>query len=213
MNADRQRAPFITLEGIDGAGKTTHLAAITRWIESRGHALIRTREPGGTPLGERLRELVLGEAMAPATEALLVFAARNEHVEQLIAPALAAGTWVVSDRFSDASVAYQGGGRGLGLARIEALEHWTHPQLAPSLTLLFDIDPKVAAQRVQQGRPRLDRFEQEQEAFFTRVRTAYLERAQAQAERFCVLDAAASVASVWGRIETALAELARAWPS
>lgn len=208
MKPTSARPPFITLEGIDGAGKTTHLAAIAAWIESRGHRLVRTREPGGTPLGERLRTVLLSEAMVPATEALLMFAARSEHVAQVIQPALAAGAWVLSDRFSDASAAYQGGGRGLGLARIEDLEAWTHPGLCPDLTLLFDIDPAAAAARVAQGRGERDRFELEQQAFFERVRAAYLERARQQPQRFCVLDAAASVATVWQHIESALARLA-----
>ena len=165
---------FITLEGIDGAGKTTHVAAITAWITDHGHDLVRTREPGGTPLGEQLRELVLGEDMLPATEALLMFAGRSEHIGRVIVPALAAGQWVLSDRFSDASVAYQGGGRGLGVARVEALERWTHPGLTPDLTLLFDLDPGIAAQRVMTGRQQQDRFEREQIHFFEQVRAAYL---------------------------------------
>lgn len=202
-----QRAAFITLEGIDGAGKTTHLEAIAAWIAARGYRLVRTREPGGTPLGEKLRALVLTQPMSAGTEALLMFAARHEHVDQVIAPALASGSWVVSDRFSDASVAYQGGGRGLGVERVAMLEDWTHPGLRPDLTLLFDIDPVLAAQRVAQARGERDRFEQEQGEFFTRVRQAYLQRAQAEPARFCVLDAAASVAEVRARIESALAAL------
>lgn len=211
MNTGERRAPFITLEGIDGAGKTTHLPAITQWITMRGHALVRTREPGGTALGERLRTLVLEEAMVPATEALLMFAARSEHIEQVIAPALARGDWVVSDRFSDASVAYQGGGRQLGIARVEQLEAWTHAGLRPDLTLLFDLDPALAARRMAAGRSQRDRFELEQETFFVRVRDAYLARAAAQAERFCVLDASASIDAIRQRIEAALAALGARW--
>jgi dTMP kinase len=207
MNQD-QRAAFITLEGIDGAGKTTHLDAITDWIQARGHPLVKTREPGGTPIGEQLRALVLAQPMSAGTEALLMFAARHEHIVQVIAPALAAGHWVVSDRFSDASIAYQGGGRGLGVDRVAELERWTHPELRPDLTLLFDIDPELAAQRVAKGRSQRDRFETEQVGFFARVRAAYLARAAAEATRFCVLDASASVTEVWLRIETALARLA-----
>jgi dTMP kinase len=202
------RAAFITLEGIDGAGKTTHLGAITAWIERLGKPLLRTREPGGTPLGERLRELVLRHEMRPDTEALLMFAARSEHVQTVILPALAAGHWVLSDRFSDASVAYQGGGRELGVARVEALETWTHPGLRPDLTLLFDLDPALAAGRLDQGRQDRDRFELEQLGFFERVRSAYLARAQAEPDRFCVLDAARPQDDVWRQIEAALQSLA-----
>ena len=205
------RGAFITLEGIDGAGKTTHVAAITDWIAGRGHALVRTREPGGTPLGEKLRDLVLAEDMLPATEALLMFAARSEHIGRVIAPALAAQRWVLSDRFSDASVAYQGGGRGLGTPRVEALEHWTHPGLTPDLTLLFDLDPGIAAQRVLHGRQQQDRFEREQIRFFEQVRAAYLGRARADPGRFCVLDATRPVGEVWQQIKAALEALEAGW--
>lgn len=185
----RRHTAFITLEGIDGAGKTTHLETVAHWISARGVPFVQTREPGGTPLGERIRDLVLGQEMLPDSEALLMFAARSEHLQRVILPALQRGEWVLSDRFSDASAAYQGGGRGLGVARIAALEAWTHPGFQPDLTLLFDLPPEVAAQRLQSGRTDRDRFEQEKIAFFTRVRAAYLERAVAAPERFCVLDA------------------------
>lgn len=200
-------ARFITVEGIDGAGKTTHLATITGWFARHGLPLVQTREPGGTPLGETLRTLVLQTPMTARTEALLVFAARAEHVAQVIAPALQAGQWVLSDRFSDASAAYQGGGRQLGEAAIVALETWTHPGLAPDLTLLFDLDPAIAAARVQQGRSERDRFEQEQVAFFARVRNAYLARAQAQPQRFCVLDASLPLPAVREQVLQALERL------
>ncbi len=200
-------AAFITLEGIDGAGKTSHLERIRGWLTTQGIAFVQTREPGGTPLGETLRQLVLSQPMAPQTEALLMFAARSEHVTQVIAPALAAGKTVLSDRFSDASAAYQGGGRELGLTRIAELEAWTHAGLQPDLTLLFDLDPVIAAQRVAQGRSVQDRFEQEQLAFFERVRAAYLARVAAQPERFCVLDAARSIEHVGAQIILALQAL------
>lgn len=184
-----KRGRFITLEGIDGAGKSTQLAALVAFLQQRGVDLVQTREPGGTPLGEKLRALLLHEAMHADTEAMLMFAARREHLAEVIEPALAAGRWVVCDRFSDASFAYQGAGRGLPLARLEALEQWTHGGLQPDLTLLFDLPEDVAAARVQAGRDAADRFEQEQQAFFARVRAGYLARAAADPGRFLVLDA------------------------
>ena len=207
-----KRAPFITLEGIDGAGKTTHLDAIADWIRRAGHTLVQTREPGGTPLGDTLRKLLLEHDMRPDSEALLMFAARSEHLQAVILPALARGNWVLSDRFSDASVAYQGGGRGLGVDRIEALEAWVHPGFRPDLTLLFDLAPQVAAQRMQLGRTDRDRFEREQTAFFERVRAAYLARALTQPERFCVLDAAQPAERVRADILSALTQLAARFP-
>jgi dTMP kinase len=198
------RAPFITLEGIDGAGKSTHVPAIDRWIGEQGFKWVHTREPGGTPLGEKLRELVLNTPMQAETEALLMFAGRAEHVHQMIIPALERGEWVLSDRFSDASVAYQGGVRELGIAKVEALEDWTHPHLQPDLTLLFDLSPELAAQRLQSGRADRDRFELEQTSFFDRVRAAYLQRAGHYPERFLVLNAAQPIDAVWMRIEQAL---------
>ncbi len=198
---------FITLEGIDGAGKSSHLAAIRTQLQEAGVTVVETREPGGTPLGEQLRQMLLHHAMAASTEALLMFAARSEHVEQVIRPALAAGHWVLSDRFSDASVAYQGGGRGLGEARVAVLETWTHPGLRPDLTLLFDLDPAEAARRVRAGRPDQDRFEREQAAFFGRVRQAYLARAAAEPQRFQVLDASRSLPEVADEVHRVVARL------
>jgi len=206
-------APFITLEGIDGAGKSTHVPAIYHWIEQQGYTWVHTREPGGTPLGEQLRAMVLNTSMQAETEALLMFAGRAEHLHQVILPALARGDWVISDRFSDASVAYQGGGRGLGVKKIEVLENWTHPTVQPDLTLLFDLSPEVAAQRLQSGRAERDRFEQEQSSFFDRVRAAYLQRAQEAPHRFLVLDAALPVESVWLKIEAALDGLKKRYTS
>jgi dTMP kinase len=183
---------FITFEGIDGAGKSTQIAALVAGLRARGLDVVETREPGGTPLAEKIRELVLHDAMHLETEAMLMFAARREHLAAKIEPALAAGKWVVSDRFTDATFAYQVGGRGLDAAKFEALERWVHPDCQPDLTILFDIDPAVAAARIAATRSQGDRFEREQGEFFARVRNAYLERAHRFAERFLVLDATES---------------------
>ncbi|MDQ7989724.1 MAG: dTMP kinase [Candidatus Dactylopiibacterium sp.] len=185
-----QNGRFITFEGIDGAGKSTQIAATLDWVRAHGHVAVQSREPGGTPLGERLRELLLNEPMHLETEALLMFAARREHLARVIEPALAAGQWVICDRFSDASHAYQCGGRGLPVAKFEALEQWVHPALQPDLTFLFDLAPEIAAARLQSGRANADRFEREQRDFFERVRDAYLQRAAASAGRIVVIDAA-----------------------
>jgi dTMP kinase len=189
------RGRFITVEGIDGAGKSTQLAALIEHLRARGLDPLVTREPGGTPLGETLRTLVLTQPMAVPTETLLVFAARAEHVEQVIEPALAAGRWVLCDRFTDATFAYQCGGRGLAWTAVEMLAAWVHPGLAPDLTLLFDIDPARAAERLAAARS-ADRFESEQVEFFARVRTAYLRLAAHAPERFVTLDSAAAPAAV-----------------
>ncbi len=181
-------AKFISFEGVDGAGKSTHLEWFADQLRQRGIDLLVTREPGGTPLGERLREILLHEPMHAETEALLMFAARREHVEQVIRPALQRGTWVISDRFSDASFAYQGGGRGVPLAKLEQLEQWVHGDLQPDLTLLFDIPIEIARQRLANN-VSLDRFEQERGEFFDRVRQAYLARAAKTPQRFAVIRA------------------------
>jgi len=151
------KAKFITFEGVDGAGKSTHLAWFTDALRQRGIDLLLTREPGGTPLGEKLREILLHEPMHAETEAMLMFAARREHIEQVIRPALQRGIWVISDRFSDASFAYQGGGRGVSIAKLEQLEQWVQGELQPDLTLLFDIPIEVARRRLANS-PNLDRF-------------------------------------------------------
>ncbi|WP_246167813.1 dTMP kinase [Propionivibrio limicola] len=188
-NQTVQRGKFITFEGIDGAGKSTHIAAVVEFIKSHGLAVVSTREPGGTPLGEKLRELLLHEEMHLETEALLMFAARREHLARVIEPALARGDWVVCDRFSDATYAYQGGGRGLDKIKFETLEAWVHGHLHPDLTFLFDVPPAVASQRIAaQGRD-LDKFEQERTDFHARVRQAYLERAAAAPQRIQVINA------------------------
>ncbi|MBI5007252.1 MAG: dTMP kinase [Nitrosomonadales bacterium] len=189
------KARFITFEGVDGAGKSTGLAWFVDALRQRGIDLLVTREPGGTPLGEKLRELLLHEPMHAETEAMLMFAARREHVEQVIRPALQRGTWVISDRFSDASFAYQGGGRGVPLAKLELLEQWVHGDLQPDLTLLFDIPIEVARQRLANNAS-LDRFEQERGDFFERVRQAYLARAAKMPQRYAVIRAEKSVDEV-----------------
>jgi dTMP kinase len=200
-NAEAKRGKFITLEGIDGAGKSTHLAGLADFIRARGLAVRVTREPGGTPLGEKLRALLLDgtEAMHLETEALLMFAARREHLDKVIAPALAAGQWVICDRFTDATFAYQGSGRGADWARLAILEQWVQDGLQPDLTLLFDVAPEVGRQRA--GRVKApDRFEREQDAFFERVREGYLRRAREDASRMRVIDAAASIADIHRRM-------------
>ena len=186
-NKRGQRGKFITFEGIDGAGKSTHIAAVVDFLRSRGFSVLATREPGGTSLGEKLRELLLYETMHLETEALLMFAARREHLDQVIEPALARGDWVVCDRFSDATYAYQGGGRGLDKAKFMDLERWVHGHLQPDLTLLFDLPPEVARERIAKHGRALDKFEQEQADFHWRVRQAYLERAENAPQRICVI--------------------------
>lgn len=180
---------FITFEGIDGAGKSTQIAALVALLTARGLVVEQTREPGGTPLGEELRNLVLHRPMDLETEALLMFASRREHLAQRIHPALAAGRWVVCDRFSDATYAYQVGGRGLAEDKFRVLEAWVHPGFQPDVTFLFDLPAHVAAARVAAGTPAPDRFEREQGAFFERVRAAYLARAAAHPQRFRVISA------------------------
>jgi dTMP kinase len=190
------RGKFITFEGIDGAGKSTHIATVVELLRARGLDVVATREPGGTPLGERLRELLLHEPMHPETEALLMFAARREHLARVIEPALSNGVWVVCDRFSDATYAYQGGGRGLDKARFASLEHWVHGHLQPDLTFLFDLPPEVAGERIaRQGRA-LDKFERERADFHERVRRAYLERAASALRRIRVVNAGQGVEEI-----------------
>jgi len=192
-------ARFVTFEGVDGAGKSTQIEALTRILVQSGANPLRTREPGGTPLGESLRTLMLERHMSPMTETLLMFAARCEHVEQVIRPALASGRWVLCDRFTDASFAYQGGGRGVAAETLDALAGIVHANLEPDLTVLVDIDPREARRRRALARG-ADRFEREDEAFFERVRAAYLERAAAEAGRFLVVDGAAPAVTVTATI-------------
>ena len=194
---------FITLEGIDGAGKSSHLDFLASAIRARGAEVVVTREPGGTPLGEKLRELVLHEAMEGTTEALLMFAARREHLVRVIEPSLARGAWVLSDRFSDATFAYQCGGRGLERATFRALEALVHPARQPDATFLFDLDPAVAFERQRAQSRTPDKFEREATDFFRRVRDAYLERAQAAPGRVRVVDASGSLDEVRARLARA----------
>jgi len=198
---------FITLEGVDGAGKSTHLGFVADWLRQQGREVIVTREPGGTPLGETLRELLLHREMDADTELLLMFAARQAHLAALILPALARGAWVLSDRFTDASYAYQCGGRGIAVERIAALETWVQRGFAPDLTLLFDVPAEVAEARRSAARA-ADRFEREADSFFNRVRKAYLDRARAEPARIRVLDARQSIETLQAEIGQLLQELA-----
>ena len=172
---------FITIEGIDGAGKSTQTESLLKHLADQGVSVLHTREPGGTPLAEKIRAMLLADEMAPDAETLLFFAARADHVRRVIRPTLESGRWVLSDRFTDATYAYQVGGKGFSGEKVEALENWTLGGFAPDLTLLFDIAPAVAGDQ--------DRFERMGEAFFTRVREAYLARAAAAPERFLIIDA------------------------
>ena len=196
---------FITLDGIDGAGKSTNLAVMKAWFEKHKLPVLFTREPGGTPAGEALREILLNPAtqVSLRTETLLMFAARQQHLETVILPALKNGTHVVSDRFTDATFAYQGGGRGVPLQDIATLEHWVQGDFRPDLTLLLDVPLEVSMVRINQTREK-DRFEQEEAEFFNRVREVYLQRANEQPERYAVIDSSQSLDAVKNQIETAL---------
>jgi dTMP kinase len=200
------RGRFITFEGIDGAGKSSHLPWFAERLRDRGLEVVVTREPGGTQLAEAIREWVLNRPMSMQTEALLVFAARQDHLDQVIRPALAAGRWVVCDRFTDSTIAYQGGGRGMPLAAIETLEHWVHPDLRPDRTYLFDVDPQTAADRRSAARA-ADRFEAQDVAFFTRVRRAYLDRLEAEPTRFLRIDSSASSSTVRKQLEQSISSI------
>ncbi len=196
---------FITLDGIDGAGKSTNLAVMKAWFEKHKLPVLFTREPGGTPAGEALREILLNPAtqVSLRTETLLMFAARQQHLETVILPALKNGTHVVSDRFTDATFAYQGGGRGVPLQDIATLEHWVQGDFRPDLTLLLDVPLEVSMARISQTREK-DRFEQEAAEFFNRVREVYLQRTAKQPERYAVIDSSQSLDAVKTQIETAL---------
>lgn len=194
---------FITLEGVDGAGKSTHIPMIAQLLQARGKQVLLTREPGGTPLGEKLRELLLHESMHPETESLLMFAARREHIEQVIRPALEQGTYVISDRFTDASFAYQCGGRGVSADKIGQLEQWVQGDFQPDLTLLFDVPVAVSTQRLA-GARNPDRFEQEDAAFFERIRNAYLARAIRFPQRFRVIDSGKTIPDIHSELENIL---------
>ena len=200
------RGKFISFEGIDGAGKSTHVASVAEQLRAAGNTVVSTREPGGTTLGEKLRALLLAEPMHLETEALLMFAARREHIAQVIEPALARGDWVISDRFTDASFAYQGGGRRLSLDKLAVLEHWVHPDLQPDLTLLFDVPIDVARQRLDAERV-LDKFEQEQSDFFTATRDEYLQRAAQFPNRIRVIDSTQPLETVRQEVEQIIQQL------
>ena len=178
---------FISLEGVDGAGKSTHIPTIANLLRANGHEVLVTREPGGTALGEKLRALLLHETMNPETETLLMFAARLEHLEQVIKPALARGVYVLSDRFTDATFAYQAGGRAVSVDKIRQLERWVQGDLQPDLTLLFDVPVAVSTRRLADARDP-DRFEREDVRFFERIRQAYLDRANEFPQRFRIID-------------------------
>ncbi|XXQ69316.1 dTMP kinase [Neisseriaceae bacterium B1] len=202
------KAKFITLDGIDGAGKTTQLHVIRDWFAQRRLPVIFTREPGGTALGEQLRNLLLNHdsKVSLHTETLLMFAARRQHLEELILPALASGTHVVSDRFTDATFAYQGGGRGIPYEKIEALETWVQGKLRPDLTILLDVPLEVSLARIEESRQK-DRFEQEDSAFFQRVRDAYLARMNAAPEHYALVNSNRDKSEVKQEIEQILNQL------
>lgn len=202
------RGVFVTFEGIDGAGKTSHLHTLEqRWLEVE-RDVVRTREPGGTPLAEQLREMLLHQGMDALTESLLAFAARRDHLVNVIEPALARGAWVMCDRFTDATFAYQGAGRGFDLGVLSALEGWVQQGLQPDLTLVFDVDPAIAAKRLSAARTP-DRFEAQDEAFFERVRAGYQARIAQAPERYVVIDAAQAPEAVAEQVAQALAQ--RGW--
>lgn len=205
---------FISFEGIDGAGKSSHIDALAQTFVAQGRTVVRSREPGGTPLAERLRDMVLNDAMDPMTEALLVFAARRDHIVQVVQPALQRGDVLLCDRFTDASFAYQGAGRGFNWATLTTLEQWVQgqgeqePLLQPDLTIWFDLPPAVAASRLSQARTP-DRFEAQSQAFFERVADGYGQRMQGDPARFARIDADQSLEAVWADILAAVRD--RGW--
>jgi dTMP kinase len=199
---------FISFEGIDGAGKSTHIVALQAWLRARGHQVLLTREPGGSPLAEQLRELVLQQPMDPLSETLLIFAARRDHLQTCIEPALARGDIVLCDRFADATFAYQGAGRGFDLQVLTQLESWVQQGRQPDLTLWFDLPPGVAAERRAAAREP-DRFERQDAAFFARVREGYARRMAQARQRFVRIEASAPREAVWAQIEQALEQ--RPW--
>lgn len=205
------KGKFITVEGGEGAGKSSNLAFIRDLLEQAGLEVVFTREPGGTALGEDIRDLLLGHkhtGMARDTELMLMFAARAEHLARIILPALNAGKWVLCDRFTDASYAYQGGGRGIDMARIQALEEWVQQGLKPDLTLLLDLPIETGLGRAGQ-RSEPDRFEAEQHAFFERVRAAYLQIAERDNQRVQIIDAAVSLVEVQEQIRVIMNQFVR----
>lgn len=207
------RGLFVTVEGGEGVGKSTNIAFIADWLRQQQIDFVLTREPGGTPLAEAIRELLLqprDEQVADNTELLLMFAARAQHISAVIEPALSAGQWVVCDRFTDATYAYQGGGRQLGLEKVAALEQWVQGDLRPDVTLLLDADIEIGMARAGK-RGQLDRFEREQREFFERVRDTYLQLAAQQPARFRVIDASQALPAVQQSLEGALQEMLERW--
>jgi dTMP kinase len=204
MAINSKTGRFITLEGVDGAGKSTHIPWIADKLRAAGLEVVVTREPGGTPLAEKLRALVLAEAMDPLAETLLMFAARADHVQRVIAPALARGAWVLCDRFTDATLAYQGAGKGVSADRIRQLAQAVHPGLSPDQTLVFDCPYEVSRSRLSNAGRELDRFEVEERAFFDRVREAYRQLAEAEPGRMRLLDGSRSPDKVKAEIESIL---------
>jgi dTMP kinase len=210
LTSTTHKGRFVTLEGIDGAGTRTHAAWLAQALIDRGRTVVATREPGGTPLGERLRDLLLAEPMTHDTEALLMFAARREHVEHVIRPALARGDVVLCDRFTDATYAYQGGGHGVDAKRIAALEDWVHGDLVPDLTLVFDVPIAVSRERLDRNAAAghtLDKFERERASFFERVRACYLARAAADPRRCRVIDSSRPLDVVRGELAAIVSAL------
>lgn len=201
------RGRFISFEGIDGAGKSTQHAWLVQHLRDRGRTVVATREPGGTPLGEKLRSLLLAEPMHLETEALLMFAARREHIAQVIEPALARGDWVICDRFVDASFAYQGGGRGLDWKKLKDLVDWVLGDLEPDLTLIFDAPVAIAQQRLHAATANPDRFEQEQADFFEKVRAAYIRIARENPNRVRLIDATRTPTEINKSLENIIAIL------
>ena len=199
-------AKFITLEGMDGAGKSTHIPSIIEMLRARGHEVVSTREPGGTPLGERLRELLLHEVMHAETETLLMFAARREHIANVIAPALKRGAYVLSDRFTDATFAYQSGAKGVSANKVELLEQWVQEDLQPDITLLFDVPVEISIARLAGARSP-DKFERESADFFTKIRNAYLDRASQNPQRFRVIDGSKSLEEVAKTVKDIIATI------
>lgn len=196
---------FITLEGMDGAGKSTHIPSIIAWLESHGHIVVSTREPGGTTLGEQLRELLLHENMHPETETLLMFAARREHIANVIAPALASGKTVLCDRFTDATFAYQCGAKGVSFEKANQLETWVQNDLQPDLTILFDVPVEISLKRLASARAP-DKFERENAQFFEKLRNTYLKRAAENNQRFRVINANQAIENVADKIYNLLEE-------
>jgi dTMP kinase len=197
------RGKFITLEGIDGAGKSSHIEPLIARVRSKGHEVLATREPGGTPFGQKLRELVLHQHTDAMPEALVMFADRSAHIVDVIEPALSSGTWIVCDRFTDSTYAYQCGGRGVSRELVNALERIVHPELQPDATFLFDLDPSIAYERQRAQSREPDKFEREKADFFRNVRDAYLQRAHEFPDRIHVIDASGDIEQVRARVDAA----------